>query len=144
MSDWDSVTRIGSRAGIVHSTTAKRESQVNAARREGGVLGTEKKFNGGSNKPHDTEGQRFAKVDRENEVAPPPKLDMAVGKVIGRARLEKGLKQSELAQKVNEKPNIIQDYEQGRVIPNQQILGKLERALGIKLRGSNIGSKLGK
>ena len=33
-------------------------------------------------------------------------------------------------QKINEKPQVITDYEAGRAIPNQQILGKLERALG--------------
>ncbi len=35
-----------------------------------------------------------------------------------------------LLQKINEKPQVINDYEAGRAIPNQQILGKLERALG--------------
>ncbi len=33
-------------------------------------------------------------------------------------------------QKINQKPQVINDYEAGRAIPNQQILGKLERALG--------------
>ena len=40
-----------------------------------------------------------------------------------------------LYQMINEKPQIIQEYESGKAIPNQQIIGKLERALGVKLRG---------
>ncbi|CAK9134144.1 unnamed protein product [Ilex paraguariensis] len=36
---------------------------------------------------------------------------------------------------INEKPQIIQEYESGKAIPNQQIISKLERALGVKLRG---------
>ena len=40
-----------------------------------------------------------------------------------------------LSQLINEKPQIIQEYESGKAIPNQQIIGKLERALGVKLRG---------
>lgn len=40
-----------------------------------------------------------------------------------------------LLQLINEKPQIIQEYESGKAIPNQQIIGKLERALGVKLRG---------
>ncbi|KAK2981350.1 hypothetical protein RJ640_013141 [Escallonia rubra] len=36
---------------------------------------------------------------------------------------------------INEKPQIIQEYESGKAIPNQQIISKLERALGAKLRG---------
>lgn len=38
-------------------------------------------------------------------------------------------------QLINEKPQIIQEYESGKAIPNQQIISKLERALGAKLRG---------
>lgn len=56
-----------------------------------------------------TDGQRLTKIDRENEVAPPPKVDMSVGKAIAKARSEKTppLKQADLAQKVNEKPSVI-------------------------------------
>ena len=32
--------------------------------------------------------------------------------------------------KINEKPQVVNDYEAGRAVPNQQILSKLERALG--------------
>jgi transcriptional regulator with XRE-family HTH domain len=52
------------------------------------------------------------------------------------ARGDLKLSQKDVAQKVNEKPSVIQDYESGKAIPNPQILGKLERVLGVKLRGS--------
>lgn len=45
-------------------------------------------------------------------------------------------------QKINEKPQVITDYEAGRGIPNPQILGKIERAIGIKLRGKDKGKPL--
>jgi hypothetical protein len=38
-------------------------------------------------------------------------------------------------QQINEKPQIIQEYESGKAIPNNQIIAKLERVLGVKLRG---------
>ena len=53
------------------------------------------------------------------------------------ARMEKQLTQKDLAQKTNEKPSVIQDYESGKAIPNPQILGKFERILGVKLRGES-------
>lgn len=52
------------------------------------------------------------------------------------ARLEKQLTQKDVAARINEKPSILQDYESGKAIPNPQILGKLERVLGVKLRGA--------
>lgn len=33
-------------------------------------------------------------------------------------------------QKINEKPQVVNDYERGAAIPNNQILGKLEKQLG--------------
>lgn len=35
-----------------------------------------------------------------------------------------------LQQKINEKPQVIADYECGKAIPNNQIMGKIERVLG--------------
>jgi len=139
--DWDSKTVIGSKAKAPKVT--RNASDLNAARRTGQVVGTEKKIAGGSNQAHvGTDHQRIAKLDRENEVAPPAKVAPSVGKAMSTARLELGLTQKEVAQKINEKPSILQDYESGRAIPNPQILGKLERVLKVKLRGSDIGKKL--
>jgi transcriptional regulator with XRE-family HTH domain len=53
------------------------------------------------------------------------------------ARMELKLSQKEVAQKINEKPSVLQDYESGKAIPNAQILAKLERTLGVKLRGTS-------
>jgi len=58
------------------------------------------------------------------------------------ARMELKLSQKDVAQKINEKPSVLQDYESGKAIPNVQILSKLERVLGVKLRGADIGKKL--
>jgi len=54
------------------------------------------------------------------------------------ARAELELSQKDVAQKVNEKPSVIQDYESGKAIPSPQVLGKLERVLGVKLRGLSL------
>ncbi|EMD38661.1 hypothetical protein CERSUDRAFT_48042 [Gelatoporia subvermispora B] len=140
--DWDSKTVIGFKAKAPKVT--RNTSDLNAARRAGAVVATDKKITGGSNKAHQgTDHQRIAKLDRENEVAPPPKINPSVGKAMQQARQEKGLSQKDVAQKINEKPSILQDYEAGKAIPNPQILGKLERVLGVKLRGADIGKKLG-
>ncbi|KAK7043764.1 multiprotein-bridging factor 1 [Paramarasmius palmivorus] len=142
--DWDSKVVIGFKKQTAKVT--KKDSDINGAfaRRSGAVVATDKKVTGGGNKAHQsTDHQRIAKLDRENEVAPPSKVAPSVGRAIQTARMDLKLAQKDLAQKVNEKPSVIQDYESGKAIPNPQILGKLERALGVKLRGANIGEKLG-
>lgn len=67
-----------------------------------------------------------------------------------RARQAIPLTQKELAtvcafcflQKIFEKPDIIHDYELGKGLYNPTILAKIERVLGVKLRGTNIGAPL--
>lgn len=145
MSDWDSVTTIGKKVRVGGSgprqQVARSSAALNEARRSGAVLSTDKKY-GSTNSKGDPEGQRLTKIDRENEVAPPKKIDASVGKVISQARLEKKLTQKDLATKINEKPTVINDYEAGRAVPSQQVLGKIERVVGVKLRGKNIGEPL--
>jgi len=41
--------------------------------------------------------------------------------------------QKELATAINEKPQVVGEYESGKAIPNPQIISKLERKLGVKL-----------
>jgi ribosome-binding protein aMBF1 (putative translation factor) len=43
------------------------------------------------------------------------------------------------AQKIQKKPQVINEYEQGKTIPDNAVLGKMERALGVKLRGNIAG-----
>ncbi|KAI0295506.1 multi protein bridging factor 1-domain-containing protein [Russula brevipes] len=145
--EWDSKTVIGQKAKAPKVTKNSGDlngtSDIITARRAGAVVATEKKVVGGANKAHQgTDHQRIAKLDRDNEVAPPSKVAPSVGRAMQTARMEKQLSQKDVAQKINEKPSVLQDYESGKAIPNPQILSKLERVLGVKLRGNDIGKKL--
>ncbi|ANB13389.1 Mbf1p [Sugiyamaella lignohabitans] len=143
---WDDVTVVGSKArvggGGPRATVARSQAEINAAKRSGAVLSVEKKYTTG-NKTASSEGQRLTKIDRENEVAPPAKISMDVGRALQKARQDKNLTQKDLATRVNEKPTVINDYEAGRAVPNQQLLAKIERVVGVKLRGKDIGAPLG-
>ena len=57
-------------------------------------------------------------------------------------RQAKEMSQKDLATKICEKPQVVTEYEQGKAIPNQAVLAKMERALGIKLRGKDKGQPL--
>ncbi|KAG8731457.1 multiprotein-bridging factor 1 [Ceratobasidium sp. 423] len=139
--DWDSKVVIGNKARTPKVT--KGNAEVNAARRAGAVVSTDKKSTVGNKGHAGPDHQKIAKLDRENDVAPPSKIAPSVGKAMQTARMDLKLSQKDVAAKINEKQSVLQDYESGKAIPNPQILGKLERALGVKLRGSGIGEKLG-
>uniref|UniRef100_UPI00358E49B9 endothelial differentiation-related factor 1 homolog n=1 Tax=Myxine glutinosa TaxID=7769 RepID=UPI00358E49B9 len=70
------------------------------------------------------------------------RVPMEVGKLIQKGRQEKGPNQKDLATRISEKPQIVTDYEAGRAIPNNVVLGKIERVLEIKLRWKDIGRPL--
>ena len=64
---------------------------------------------------------------------------MSLGKLIQKGRQDKGMTQKELATKICEKPQVVNEYELGKGIPNNQIMIKIEKAIGIKLRGKDKG-----
>ncbi|KAJ1960118.1 multiprotein-bridging factor 1 [Dipsacomyces acuminosporus] len=141
MSDWDNVTVLKKHAP--RPTVARTQAAVNAARREGAVVDTERRSTVANRGHHvDTDHRRIAALDRSDDVQAPSTVNLSVGKAIMQARQAKGWTQKDLAVRINEKNTVVNEYESSRAIPNQQILGKLERALGVKLRGKAIGQPL--
>ncbi|KAL7732793.1 hypothetical protein ACLKA6_005931 [Drosophila palustris] len=139
MSDWDTVTVLRKKAP--KSSQLKTESAVNQARRSGVAVDTQQKYGAGTNKQHVTT-KNTAKLDRETEELRHDKIPLDVGKIIQQGRQNKGLSQKDLATKICEKQQIVTDYEAGRGIPNNLILGKMERVLGMKLRGKERGQPM--
>ena len=79
------------------------------------------------------EQRRKIKVENENETFKIEKVSMSFGKEMMKARCAKNFTQKTLAQRLNVKANIIANYEQGKAIPNNAFITKIERTLGVKL-----------
>ena len=80
-----------------------------------------------------TDAAGARKLEEETETFKTQKAGLGLGKAIQAGRTAKKLTQKQLATSLNEKPQVIQQYENGQAIPNPQIIGKIERALGVKL-----------
>jgi putative transcription factor len=138
--DWDEVTVLRKRAP--KSSQLKSQAAINSAQRQGLDIDTSKKYSAGKNIQHSA-AKNTAKLDRETEELHHDKVGLDVGRLIQQGRQAKGMTQKELATKINEKPQVVNDYEAGRAIPNQQVLSKVERVIGLKLRGKDKGQPFG-
>ena len=137
---WDDVTYL--RKKTPKAQESRSTKAVNSAMRSGGPIETTKKYGGGANQQHKS-SKDTAAVCRDTEEMKIETVSLSVGRLIMQGRTDKGMTQKELATKVNEKPQVVNDYEAGRAIPNNQILSKIERVIGIKLRGNAKGEALG-
>lgn len=134
---WDSVT-------IIKKKTAPEKNKktvINQAMQKGEKVELEKKYNAGANK-HAVTSLNTAKLDAETERLAHNKVGLETGRLIQQSRAAKNWKREEFATKICEKVQVVTDYENGSAIPNNQVFSKMERALGIKLRGKDRGQAL--
>ena len=120
---WDSVTVLTKNKRQLKESGSLKSSLTNKN------VSVEKK---GGNKEI---GSKLAKLDNAEEASKIETVSLSLSQKIQQGRAAKGMKQKDLATKINVKPQVIGDYESGRAVPDNKILGKIERALDIKLRG---------
>lgn len=131
--DWEPV--------VLHKSKPKAQDlknpkAVNQALRSGAEVVTVKKFDAGSNHKKSSGPVVYArKLDVLTEPAALERVGGEVRHAIQKARLEKKMSQAELAKQINERTQVVQEYENGKAVPNQAVLAKMERVLGVKLRG---------
>ena len=84
-------------------------------------------------RPH-REVTKEQKLD-QTELGTHEKVSISLAKTIQQARIGKGFKtQKDLAIAIGVPANVINSYESGKAIPDNQILQKLRRVLGVKLK----------
>jgi putative transcription factor len=88
---------------------------------------------GGNASAHSATIMSARKLEEADDVSRIAKVDKSLSKAIMQARTAKKMTQKDLATAINEKPQVIGQYESGKAVPNPQIIAKLERKLGCKL-----------
>eukprot|EP00918_Siedleckia_nematoides_P034347 GHVU01074678.1.p1 GENE.GHVU01074678.1~~GHVU01074678.1.p1 ORF type:complete len:150 (+),score=43.63 GHVU01074678.1:189-638(+) len=126
--DWDVVTFNKSNDRY---KGLKSDQKINEAERRGDAVEVQRKYHGGQNKAHAAGDTRKFEDDTGDYHV--ERVSLSFAKALQQARQEKNLTQAQLAQKINEKPTVINEYEGGKAVPNQQIAQKLNKALGTRL-----------
>ena len=117
-----------------------KKQDINEARRRGDSIDTQLKRGAATNKQH-VPTNDLAKLDGETEALKHETISRELGQLIQKARTDKKMTQKELAMKINEKHQVINDYENGKAILNQTIIVKIEKVLGEKLQGRERGKQ---
>ncbi|KAH8043999.1 DNA binding protein [Aureococcus anophagefferens] len=137
--DWSTVNVGRSAKPFKKPTDADKKQDLTKALRTGGVA-TSARMGGATNKTvaghgimGTTAGAGARKIEEETETFKVQKTGLAFGKALMQARTAKKMSQKDLGTKINEKPQVIQQYEGGKAVPNPQVISKIERALGVKL-----------
>eukprot|EP00586_Coscinodiscus_wailesii_P006879 CAMPEP_0172488798 /NCGR_PEP_ID=MMETSP1066-20121228/18526_1 /TAXON_ID=671091 /ORGANISM="Coscinodiscus wailesii, Strain CCMP2513" /LENGTH=161 /DNA_ID=CAMNT_0013256261 /DNA_START=180 /DNA_END=662 /DNA_ORIENTATION=- len=128
--DWGSVN-VGS-GSIRKKAVPKTAAGIDAAKKAG-LIATERRYGAGGNSSAHSGANINARKLEESEDLKHSKVDKSLSKAIMQARTAKKKTQKELATMINEKIQVVQEYESGKAIPNGAIIGKIERALGCKL-----------
>merc|ERR1719457_19130 len=127
--DWGSVN-VGS--GSTRRAVPKTAAGITAAKKAG-TMSTEKRYGAGGNASAHTSSGMSARKLEESEELKHAKVDKSLSKAIMQARMAKKMTQKELATAINEKPQVVAEYENGKAIPNGAIIVKIERKLGCRL-----------
>mmetsp|Transcript_19532 Transcript_19532/g.17305 ORF Transcript_19532/g.17305 Transcript_19532/m.17305 type:complete len:139 (+) Transcript_19532:56-472(+) len=102
---------------------------------KGNSKNNKKKGNNSSSSSSSNNNKRKKKVrpDEQNEDFRTAKVGKNFSVALQSARLKKGWKQQQLAQQLNVRQTVINQYESGKAQPNPQLIAKMNRILGVKL-----------
>jgi len=94
---------------------------------------TKNKVSNDSKKNINPESIRLAKLDN-NEIVKAKSLSTEAKQELIKARVAKGLNQEKLANALSMQANLYKDIENGKSIPNQNMLNKINNFLGTKVK----------
>jgi ribosome-binding protein aMBF1 (putative translation factor) len=87
---------------------------------------------------HSEIGHKMRKIEQSNEVEKIKTINSKVKNAIIAGRTAKKMNRKQLALAIQENVKVVEQYENGKAIPNIKIINKFQKALGIKLTGAEF------
>ncbi|RHW69128.1 Multiprotein-bridging factor 1 [Trypanosoma brucei equiperdum] len=142
--DWEpQVFNIHNRKKTQQRPTRVSEAEANRALQRGGNVEVIKKEHFRSNVQKGGPGANAKRLDEDTETLKVKRVDNGLRLAIQKARQAKGWTQQMLAQQIAERVGVVTEYENGKAVPEERVLVKMERAFGIHLRGVKAGQPFG-
>ena len=117
------------------------ESEANRIGQQGNGVDVVKKQSN-SNQHSNGLGPNARKLDDDHENFKVKKVDFKLTVAIQKARQLKGWTQAELGKEINEKATVVTEYENGKAVPVEAVVVRMEKALGVHLRGAKAGEPM--
>eukprot|EP01084_Bolivina_argentea_P209191 356386_1 len=127
--DWTTVVLTKSKPSYKKNNNKKKRSNK------------ERKSDNNSNSNSGSNKKKKTRIDEEQEDFRTAKIGKNFSVALQQARLKKGWKQQQLAQQLNVRQTVINQYESGKAVPNPQLIAKMNRILGVKLPPVNKPGK---
>jgi putative transcription factor len=130
--DWSTVS-FSNRPQSAASSSHQKQQGLKDAQRTGGQIETSTKFGGGKNGGLTAAAAEAHRLDNDTGEGSHAKVPTELKLALQKARNAKGISQKQLATQLNMQPQVVNEYESGKAIPNNAIIAKFEKALGCKL-----------
>ncbi|KAG5503003.1 hypothetical protein JIQ42_06966 [Leishmania sp. Namibia] len=120
------------------------ERDANRAMQSGQSLQVQRKEHQRFNQQVVSAGAKAKKLDEDNDTLKVKKVDPHLRVRIMKERQALNWSQQDLAQRISERVSVVAEYENGKAVPEERVIVKMEKALGVHLRGTKAGEPMGK
>ncbi len=123
---WEPII-LSSRKSATSSSSSTSSTAIRSAMNKGHAIESVERHRGQET------AQRNRSLENDTETLGHATVSYDMKVALQRARQAKKMTQKELALAIQEKANVINEYESGRAIPNNQLIARMERVLGMRL-----------
>jgi putative transcription factor len=127
---------------VVFKKRPNQSEAVKAAQRSGNVESVKKTDGGNRQNVQQVNSYKLDNIDNSDEKLSLKMIDSKVVDAIKKKRCELKITQKDLANKAQVPETVIKSLENGKEKHNPPLLTKIQRVLGVKLLGQNIGESL--
>jgi putative transcription factor len=132
------------RGGAAAQPRNVSERDANRAMQSGQTVQVQRKEHQRANQQAASAGANAKKLDEDNETLKVKKVDPQLRIRIMKARQSLNWSQQDLAQRISERASVVAEYENGKAVPDERVIVKMEKAFGMHLRGAKAGEPMGK